>query len=220
MRSVILIALLIVVPAQTLLAQSNARQRYSWVDDQGHKHISDEVPASAARFGYDILNEMGRVIGHVDGAKTPEEIAAEKRQMEEARLARTQEQQDQVLLMTFPTEDDLLRSQHNQEDMTAQRIESTRANMNSQLEALSGLLSQAADLQRNGETLPRYLEDRIAQQRQIIRQQRAWIADSEKELAALRSENAATLAHYRNLRGGGLERLPEMDAGPPTDGTP
>lgn len=199
MRISILIALLVLLPIQSIQAQ-NSQTRYRWVDAEGHRHLSDEVPADAARYGYDVLNQYGRVIRHVEGAKTPEQLAAEKQRAEDHKIAMEQERRDQNLLLTYPTEADLLSAQKNQIGMTEQRIESTRINMKSQLESLAGLLDKAAQLQQNGKTVPHYLRVDIDKQRSIIRKQREWIEKTEKSLEKTRADNADTLKRYRAMR--------------------
>ncbi len=203
MRTVIFSALLMLLPIQATLAQASSgpQQRYSWVDAKGHKHVSDEIPADAVKFGYDVINRYGRVIRHVDGAKTPAELAAEKRRQEVLRQQREQERRDRTLLNTYPTAASLAKSQQAQEDMIEQRIDATRINMKSQLRSLADLLDHAAQRKQSGQTVPQYLQDNIAKQRDVIRKQRDWISKTEKKLADTRTEHAATLAHYRELKG-------------------
>lgn len=181
----------------TLPTIAAGQTRYRWVDDQGHKHLSDEVPADAVRFGYDVLNPYGRVIRHVEGAKTPEQLAEQKRQAEERKKAEDQKRYDQNLLLTYPSEQDLVTAQTNQVTMTQQRIDSTRINMKSQLDALASLLDQAAQLQQNNKPVPHYLKDKIDKQRGIIRDQREWIERTESKLEQTRKDNADILKRYR-----------------------
>ncbi|MGA7297656.1 MAG: DUF4124 domain-containing protein [Rhodanobacteraceae bacterium] len=207
MRNRLLIALLVMLFVQPAQAQ-NSQTRYRWVDSDGHKHLSDEVPADAARYGYDVLNLYGRVVRHVDGEKTPEELAAEKELAAQHKLESEQAQRDQNLLLTYPTEKSLLSAQKNQVGMTEQRLESTRINMKSQLDSLAGLLDKAAQLQQSGKAVPPYLRKDIDKQRTIIRDQREWIRKTEESLVQIRTDNADTLKRYRALRA-------PRDPGPP-----
>lgn len=197
MRKILLIVLLVLMPIQASFAAGIGQTRYRWVDDQGRRHLSDEVPSSAARFGYDVLNQYGRVIRHVDGAKTPEELEAQKLEEERQRAQRERERSDQNLLLTYPSEADLVSTQASQEEMTQQRIESTRINMKSQLDSLAGMLEQAAQMQQTGKPVPPHLSQSIDKQRDVIREQRDWIERTEKELEQIRVDNAATLERYR-----------------------
>ncbi len=209
MRNRLLIALLVLLSVQPVLAQ-NSQTRYRWVDSEGHRHLSDEVPADAARYGYDVLNSYGRVIRHVDGEKSPEQLEAEKELAKKRKLEAEQAQRDQNLLLTYPTEESLLSAQKNQVGMTEQRIESTRINMKSQLDGLAGLLDKAAQLQQNGKRVPPYLQKDIDKQRAVIGDQREWIRKTEADLQKIRAENAATLERYRALR---APRDPDRPAG-------
>ena len=197
MRTSHLLALASALLIASLPAIGTAQTRYRWVDDQGHKHLSDEVPADAARFGYDVLNKYGRVVRHVDGEKTPEQIAEQKKQAEIRREQEKQQRYVQNLLLTYPSEEDLVRAQRNQVNLTEQRLDSTRINMKSQLDTLAGLLEQAAQREQNGKPVPQYLKEQIAKQRGIISDQRQWIEKTEKKLVQIRKDNAETLERYR-----------------------
>lgn len=194
----LVLALALIVPVAAAMAQGG--NHYRWVDGKGHTHISDEVPASAARFGYDVINKYGRVLYHVDGAKSAEQIAAAKRAAELAQQQREEARQDRNLLLTYPTEQSLLRAQDAQESMTEQRIHSTRINMKSQLKHLGGLLERAGTLQQQGKPVPKYIRDQIDEQRKVIRKQATWISDAQQELARIRADNSRVLRHYRTLK--------------------
>lgn len=199
-RASYLTVLIALLSVSGLHAEQAPPVQYRWVDSQGHKHLSDEVPADAARYGYDVLNQYGRVVRHVDGAKTAEQLADERKQLEAHKAELEQQRQDQNMLLTYPTEKDLIEAQKNQVAMTEQRIASTRVNMRSQLDNLASLLDQAAQLQQSDKPVPSVLKKRIDKQRQIISEQRAWISRTRQELEQTRADNAATLKHYRAIR--------------------
>lgn len=180
--------------------QAQPVRHYRWVDAQGHTHLSDEVPASAVHLGYDVLNKYGRVLRHVEGAKSEAELAAEARQAEQAERRHKQARQDRYLLATYRTEAALIESQSRQTTMTERRIKTTRVNMKSQLKNLGELLEQAGERQQQGKPVPKYLQDRIDKQRQIIRKQASWISAEQQKLEQARAENARVLEHYRALK--------------------
>ena len=77
---------------------------YRWVDEHGVVHYGDSIPPKYARDSRAILNSQGVEIGHVDAAKTPAQLAAEKR----ARAQHVaQQQHDYFLLSTYTSVKDI-----------------------------------------------------------------------------------------------------------------
>ncbi len=93
----------------------NAAALYKWIDEDGQVRYSDRLPAKQVRKKHHQLNSQGVVVTTTEAARTEEEIAAEaeaKRKAEEqaaedARLAEIQYKRDQVLLLTFSSENEL-----------------------------------------------------------------------------------------------------------------
>lgn len=85
---------------------------YKWVDEDGNVFYSDQIPPEQSTKRHQLLDERGIVRENVRRAKTPEEIAEERRQRElqaeRDRIQREQAIRDQILLETFPTERDLI----------------------------------------------------------------------------------------------------------------
>jgi hypothetical protein len=88
---------------------------YKWVDEDGNIRYSDRIPASQSRQQHQKLNSQGIVVNTREAAKSDEELAAdaearrvqEAEAAEEARQKKIQQHQDQVLLMTFSSEEEL-----------------------------------------------------------------------------------------------------------------
>jgi hypothetical protein len=84
---------------------ASKQKTYRWVDKDGVVHFGDSVPPEYSSTSRQVLNEYGVPVGTQDGAKTPEQIAAEKaaakKQDEERRKAILAARRDQVLLDTY-----------------------------------------------------------------------------------------------------------------------
>lgn len=199
MRHCLLILALLLASAPTW-AQDGGH-RYRWVDEAGHLHLSDNLPADAARLGYDLINQYGRVIKHVEGDKSAEEIAAAKQAAEAAEAARKQELADQRMLAAYPTEADLVAGQQEHLRLMKLRIESTRMSMQSQIKGLAGMLDQAAGYSQRGERVPAKLKQDIADQRALVQHQRTWIENQQAKLAGSAKQFERDLTRYRELRG-------------------
>ena len=108
-----LLILLMVSPP--LLAQP----LYKWVDDDGIIRYGDVLPSDRIGKAYQLIAPDGRVLKTQQAAKSPEEIRqlrAERRRREReeriqaevaARMAAIQEHHDNVLLMTFTSEEEI-----------------------------------------------------------------------------------------------------------------
>jgi hypothetical protein len=88
---------------------------YKWVDEDGNVRYSDRLPPSVSKKQHQQLNSQGMVVTTREAAKSQDELAAEaevqrlqaEKAAEEARQKKIQDQQDQVLLMTFSSEEEL-----------------------------------------------------------------------------------------------------------------
>ncbi len=98
--SIILVAL-----ASTAIAQ---QKLYRWVDENGVVHYGDLVPAEYADVEKQVLNTHGVTIDIMRGKKTAEEIAEDKRIAELRRQALMQRRQDEALLATYLSVDEII----------------------------------------------------------------------------------------------------------------
>jgi hypothetical protein len=84
---------------------------YKWVDEHGVVHYGDHVPPEYSATERQVLNEYGVPVASEDGAKTPEQIAAEKEAAKKAEAERQQAllaaRRDQVLLDTYLSVDEI-----------------------------------------------------------------------------------------------------------------
>jgi len=121
-------ALLLAIMLCVFATQVSAGTLYKWVDEDGKVRYSDRLPASQSKQQHQQLNPQGVVLTTRDAAKTPEELAAEAEaqlkideeqrkieaeKREAARLQAIQNQQDQVLLLTFSSEEEIEHAREN-----------------------------------------------------------------------------------------------------------
>ncbi len=85
-------------------SSSSKTPTFRWVDDQGVVHYSDEVPAPYAGKDRTIMNPQGVPVGHLDGQKSPEQLAKEAR--ERAAVIK-QKQHDSFLVTTYTSVKDI-----------------------------------------------------------------------------------------------------------------
>lgn len=183
---------------------SSSSFRYRWKDSTGLPHYSDSLTSDALKYGYDLVNDRGLVVQHVDRQLNPEERASAQKVADEqaAQQHAVQERQraDSQMLAAYPTEDAYKTGQQLQLDSIDQQIATTRANMRTQEKALTDLLTRAGDLERAKQPVPKFLNDSIAKQRDVVAKQRDLLEHEQTSRDAAAQKNAQDLQHYRELK--------------------
>lgn len=176
---------------------------YRWHDAHGGLHYSDSIPPDAVYLGYDIVNDKGFLVRHVDRQKTPAERAAAEaeaaRDAAAQRAARNQAQADRQLLASYPSEAELREAQQAKLAQMQQSIDTTQSNLRSQEQNLTELLTHAADLERSGKPVPAELRKRLADQRQNVTEERNEVARLQGEREATARQMDTELQRYRML---------------------
>jgi len=184
--------------------KSSERTQYKWKDAQNNVHYDDTLPEAALQFGYDLVNKNGMVIKHVDRARTPEELAADReaaaRLAADKHAAEDKAQHDQQMLAAYPNEQDLTRNQQAQLDSLDQEVHATQLSLDSQEKSLASMLGRAAELERTGKPVPPALQQQIETQRTVVAKQKDFIIGKQKERAETVQRFSDELAHYRDLR--------------------
>lgn len=195
-------ALLLALVANAAHAQEK-KKLYRWTDDKGEVHYTDQLPPEAAKSQRDELNKEGRAVDRVERAKTPEERAVfeaeQARLAEEQRLVDETAKMDSVLTMSYPSEADLERAYEERFDLLKRNVETAEIGIRSQDQALTDLLTHAADLERNGKPVPDSVVVSIGKTRQQLADQRVFLTNRETERIELQKEYDAILARYREL---------------------
>ena len=185
-------------------AQNSSSVRYRWHDDHGLLHYSDSLSAEAMKYGYDLVNDQGLVIQHVARQLTPEErAAANKLAAEQAAKQRAEKERadaDAQMLSVYPDEESFRISQQQALDTIDQQIHTAKINLRSQEDALTDLLSRAADIERSKKPVPHFLAVSIARQRDVVTDQRNILQRQQGLRAQTAQAQAAQLAHYRELK--------------------
>ena len=81
---------------------------YKWVDETGQVHYGDSIPPEFSDLPKQILNDHGVIVDHLEGRKTEEQLAAEKRARGLALQKELQQRADQALLQTYLTVDEIV----------------------------------------------------------------------------------------------------------------
>lgn len=101
---------LLLLIALPMLATAGDQQQklYRWVDAEGIVHYGDSIPAEYAEIERQVVNDHGITVDVMAAKKTEAEIAEDKRQEDLRIQAELQRRQDQALLATYLTVDEIL----------------------------------------------------------------------------------------------------------------
>lgn len=200
-------AAILVASSFAAVAQSNPNSngmRYKWRDAQGLPHYSDSLTTDAIKYGYDVVNDRGLVIQHIERQLNPEERAAARKQADELaaqqRAAQERTRNDSQMLSAYPNEAAYKATLQQELDNIDQQINTTRLNLHSQEKALTDLLTRAGDLERAKQPVPKFLNDSIAKQRSIVAGQRGALDRQQAARDAAAQKMEQQLQHYRELK--------------------
>ena len=85
----------------SVAAQQAQRGTFKWVDDEGVIHYGDSIPPEYADKPKQRLNDQGVAVEQLEGKKTAEQLAAEKKAAELEMQRELQRRADQALLNTY-----------------------------------------------------------------------------------------------------------------------
>jgi hypothetical protein len=205
-KAILAAALSVAILATSALAQDKKGPKlYRWVDKDGKVHYDDALPPEAVNQARKEFNaESGNATGSVDRALTPEERAAlEAQAARDAEAAKSDEErkhQEEVMMATYGTENDLRRAYGERLALLKTTLESTDVSIKNVRENLSMVLQQASDTELAGRKVT---DDRIKTIQELhaehLRQQQ-FLANRRVELDTLNAEFARMLVRYRELK--------------------
>lgn len=105
-KTLIVLALTVLVPLGASADQSG--RVYKWVDHDGVTHYGDSIPAEFSELPKQVLNDHGVTVQEIDGRKTEEELAAERRAADLQVQKELQRRADQALLATYLSVDEII----------------------------------------------------------------------------------------------------------------
>ncbi|WNO09317.1 hypothetical protein [Teredinibacter sp. KSP-S5-2] len=120
---------------------------YRYLNDKGVKEIGHAIPPEYAQNGYEVLNRQGQVIKVVEPAPTNEEIAIK----EEQRLA---QEQYAILKRRYSSTADIESAKRRKLANLETNIAILRGNINSVQSTIDGLMTKAANIERQGRQIP------------------------------------------------------------------
>lgn len=183
---------------------SGGKSFYRWTDAEGKVHYGDRLPPEQAQTGGIKFNASGARKQVLEGAKTPEQLAAMERlkylRKEQARLLSEQEDHDQSLLRSFRNEDEVrMALQGNLNTLNAQ-IKVVQANLQRQQEKLGPQQRQVDNLQKAGKAVPKAVADNLAAVQRQVAGYQDQIAKSEQQKLELAERAERDVARLNTLK--------------------
>ncbi|HEY5775495.1 MAG TPA: DUF4124 domain-containing protein [Xanthomonadales bacterium] len=202
----------------SLSATPLAADTYRWKDKNGEIHYGAAVPAEYADQPYDILNNSGMVIEHVEDTTIPLEAIAEKKAAEKERAPLISEeerqiQSDRLLVIRYSSEEEILKALELEIAQLGYDNKVINQSFESTAVAIRSQISQAADQQRAGQQVSAEQEKEIKQlyaRHNQDAKKKAAMSDREEKI---RARYQAELERYRYLTSDSEEDQDPTDQG-------
>lgn len=181
-----------------------AGELYRWVDDDGNVHYGDRMPAEATDDEHAVMDDQG-VVREERRSAAEEERDRERERTEEAqrRQAESQSRRDHVLLQTFTTEEDLIRTRDRRLEAIDARIgvvehqmeklERQRNRHREHLESLRDITTEDAHARE-------LARERIERTESRLETRQATLEDLQQQRRRIADEFDADLERYRELK--------------------
>ncbi|MBT8433802.1 MAG: DUF4124 domain-containing protein [Gammaproteobacteria bacterium] len=181
---------------------------YKWVDENGQIRYSDRLPAKQAKKKHQQLNSQGVILSTKEAAKSDEELAAEaeaRRKLEEqeakeAKLKEIQFKKDQVLLLTFSSEEELGLARDNRLEVLDSVIQLINKSIAATEQQLEQLITSADEVYLSrGKEVPGGLAQKIEHFTGKLENRYAQLESKMEKKEQINQQYALDLARYREL---------------------
>ena len=177
---------------------------YKWVDDKGEVHYGDRIPPEYSDKERRKLNEQGRTLEVYKAARTPEEIAESERlealRLEQEKQDAEQQRKDHVLMATYSSEDDLLKTRDGKLASVEGLIQLTSRRIESMQLRMKQLTEDAADFERSGKPVPELLTRQIENIRIQTAENESFIVIKKQEQAEINERFQKDIQRFRELK--------------------
>ncbi len=192
-----LIVLLIITCTQT----AQAGKIKCWTNKEGVRECGNIIPQEYSQKSHQEISNQGFTVRHIPGAKSPEEIEEEHRQAalraEQERKAKERAANDERLLRTFDSADDIIMTRDGKITALNTHIEVTQKRVTYLERHLQGLKDRADKEQE----LTEQEEKERLEMSARIRKYEVLIAKKRQEQDEVRTTYGAYLQRYQELKG-------------------
>lgn len=173
---------------------------YRWVDKDGAVQFGDVIPPDAAKQERAVINKSGQPIEVLAGEKTPAQLAEEQRRQQAAQQAKLQAAQDQLLMQSYATEQEIADVWQSRMAEVKRLLEIAKTRDQDLRQQLAKINAQRQFLLNKQQPIPANLEQNIEQRRQELAANDRYINDRLDELKNNQQRYQAELARFRELK--------------------
>ena len=208
LRLTLLPVLLLALTLFAFSKQTGAGALYKWIDENGQIRYSDRLPPNQAKKKHQQRNSQGVVLSTKEAAKSDEELAAEaeaRRKLEEqeakeAKLKEAQYKKDQVLLLTFSSEEELGLARADRLDVLDSVVNLINKSIAGTEQQLQQLMTSADEIYLSrGKEVPGGLAQKIEHFTGKLESRYAQLELKMAEKDKINAQYALDLARYREL---------------------
>jgi hypothetical protein len=179
-------------------------ETYRWTDQDGVTHYADQVPPDQVKHRRTKLNAQGYEVGTIEAPKTAEQLRREQQlkqlRAQQEKILAAQRDQDSALLRTYRSVEEMYAAQKGKLDTLDGSAKITEANRQRQKDLLAGQERRAADLERQGQTVPQSLRDLITATRRQIQAYDEKLRGIQAEKNVISAQFAKDIARFQAIQ--------------------
>jgi chromosome segregation ATPase len=201
----VMATILTVTFAAGAFAGDKSQKLYKWVDKDGVVHYGSNVPPEYVDQQLQILNSEGVTVQTVAAPKTPEEIVKDKQAKAEAaakaKQAQAQHDNDQMLLDTYTSVDDIERDRNSRLAAIDSQIKVIDGSISSLQSTLTGYQKQAAKLTDAHKPVPAFLQKNLDETQAQLDTNQKLLLKQQQDKQEVQDRYAAYIKRYQQLTG-------------------
>lgn len=186
-----------------LFASVTHAKTYRWLDEHGHVHYGDHVPAKYAQSEVQVLNEYGVVIGLRSELESAEEQALEEsdQQAQQSADEQFEEQQryDHYLLSSYDSADQIIARRNDQLAILDARIAIAEQSLARTRATLEELRQRADEARRTDQAVPETLQKQLMEFETMVRTSQVAVNAMHAERAKVEAEFERDVARFLEL---------------------
>jgi hypothetical protein len=204
MRKIFTFSLLAIL-ASAPVAADEARI-YSWEDADGNVYYGDSIPPEYAEFPKDILNERGVTVDNLEGKKTEEQLAAEKKENDRRVAQELQRRADQALLATYLSVEEILMHRDRRIELFQAQSKVTElylSNLSRRLETIRKDASNYSPYSQNSDAamIPAALAKELKETKQTIERHEQNLKKFQSDEAQIVTRFDGDISRFKILKG-------------------
>jgi len=182
-----------------------AKNYYRFKNESGSLEIKDKVTKEMELVGYDVINEKGKVVKHIDATKTLAQLEADRLRKIEERNKKIEFQKqlkhDAELLRQFSSIGDIIRNRDSQLLALEQRIRIQNSKKSLLRLQLEDQQQQAATYERLGQKVPLSISNDIIASLDQIENNQMNASFLEREKLRVEKSFEIDIIRYKDLEG-------------------